>query len=114
MGRMQRDKGANYERELANELKPFFPSSRRGIGQARSASEVSDVEGTPFWIEAKRGKQPNVRAAFRQAQAATDGRPVLVVIRDDNQPAFVSMLLDDFKKMFLTPANDNGLPESNE
>lgn len=107
MGRMQRNKGANFEREIANELKPLYPNAKRGIGQARSASEVSDVEGTPWWIECKRGRQPNVRAAFRQAQEATDGRPILVVVRDDNQPAFVCLSLQDFKDLLETKGNDN-------
>lgn len=94
MGRMQRQKGATYEREVANRLKTIFPEAKRGIGQARSASEVPDVDGTPFWVECKRGRMPNVRAAIRQAEAATDGRPYLVVVRDDHGESFVTMKLD--------------------
>lgn len=96
MGKMQRNKGAGFEREIAATLKSVFPEAKRGIGQARSASEVADVEGTPFWLECKRGRQPNVRAAFRQAEEATDGRPALIVIRDDNDKAFVAMRLTTF------------------
>lgn len=96
MGRMQRNKGATYEREIAKTLQQVYPEARRGIGQARSASEVADVEGTPFWVECKRGRMPNVRGAIRQACAATDGRPYLVVVRDDGDSSFVTMSLETF------------------
>jgi Holliday junction resolvase len=103
MGKMQRDKGHNFEREMANILKEVFPNAKRGIGQARSASEVPDVDGTPFWVECKRGRMPNVRAAIRQAQEATDGRPYLVVVRDDYAPAFVTMSLETFLDLMRKP-----------
>jgi len=88
---MSRRKGANFERQVANLLRPLFPSSRRGIGQARSAGEVADVEGTPFWIECKRHKRCRIPAAMRQAQEATDGRPCLVVAKDDYGPIRVTL-----------------------
>ena len=49
-----------------------------------------------FWVEAKRGRKPNVRAALEQARsAAPKGRIPLAVIRDDRAEAFAVMLLDD-------------------
>lgn len=89
-GVRSREKGAAHEREVANLLKAVYPEARRGIGQARSASEVSDVDGVPWWVECKHRKRVNVRGAYRQAvaaraacaRAATTG-PVLVVARDN-------------------------------
>jgi hypothetical protein len=67
---------------------------RRGL-QCRG-EEVADVDCPVFWVESKRGKKPNVRAALAQAQAAAPkGRIPLAVIRDDRAPAFAVLLLDD-------------------
>lgn len=88
-GRRSRRKGSAFEREIANALKPYFPKARRGIGQARSGGEVCDVEGTPYWIETKRHKRCSIPAAWRQACEATDGRPCLVISKDDGGPVLV-------------------------
>jgi len=106
MSAMQRNKGAGYERELATYLNDHIPGcdARRGILQCRNGSEVPDVvmHGLPgFWLEAKRGKLPNPRAALKQAQEASEGQhcwPVAVV-RDDRQPAFVVMSLSDWAEL---------------
>lgn len=95
-GRRSRTKGASFERWVANRLKPYYPNAKRGIGQARSSSEVSDVEGTDFWIECKRHKKPSIPAAWKQAEEATDGRPLLVVTKADQGPVLVTMSLDEF------------------
>jgi hypothetical protein len=61
---------------------------------------VADLDCPVFWIEAKRGRQPNVRAALRQAESnAPKGRIPLAVIRDDRAEAFVSLSLDDFLEL---------------
>lgn len=101
MGKRSRDKGANWERELSGVLRRVWPGARRGIGQARSAKEVADVEGTPFWVEAKVGALTNPRAAIRQAEAATDGRPVVAICKDNASPGrrlevWVTMRLETF------------------
>jgi hypothetical protein len=98
MGALSRRKGAAYERELANMFRAVMPGAdiRRGI-QYRSGEEAPDVDCPVFWIEAKRGKQPNVRAALRQARdCAPQGRVPLAVIRDDREEAFVALSLEDF------------------
>jgi hypothetical protein len=95
-----RRKGQTYERENANRLKSVWPDAKRGIGQARSAKEVADVEGTPYWIEAKHHKRVNIRAAFNQGTEATDGRPVVVVSRDTNKPPdLVTMSFDEWLRL---------------
>lgn len=82
MGARSRRKGATWERDLAARLQGVAGwDTRRGIGQARSGGEVCDVEGTPWWIEAKVGKRPNLYAALAQADEATDGRAPVVIAR---------------------------------
>jgi len=100
-GSRSRRKGAAHERLVAEWLRGLWPDAARGLGQTRSGSEVADVENTPFWVEVKCGKRPNPRAAMDQAEEATDGRPVLVVVRDNGagaRPArdFICMRVDDF------------------
>ena len=97
-GNHSRRKGAEWERELKWLFAEALPGVdvKRGL-QFRSGAEVPDVDAPPFWIEAKRGKRPPVRAALRQVTAeAPQGRIPLAVIRDDREAPFVVMLLDDF------------------
>lgn len=98
-GKKSRRKGASFERVAAKLLKPVFPEAKRGLGQARSATEVADVEGTPFWVEVKRHKRCSIQAAYEQAQDATDGRPLLIITKDDRGPTLVTMEYDEWLKL---------------
>ena len=98
MGALSRRKGRRYEQELVHLFREAMSGAevRRGL-QSRGGEEVPDVDCPVFWLEAKRGKKPNVRAALRQAQAAApQGRIPLAVIRDDRAEAFVALSLEDF------------------
>ena len=108
MGAYERRKGASFEREIVNELKPIFPRARRGLGQARDGGEIPDVNGTPFWIECKRGKSCSPQAAMAQARFATaqceikygkPRKPPIAVLRRDGDTALVVMDLETFKKL---------------
>lgn len=101
MGAMSRRKGATFERELARYLTDNGLESKRGIGQARSASEVPDVELDGYWIEAKRHQRTNPKAALAQAIEANgdNGTRPVAICRDNGtsmQEATVTMLLDDW------------------
>ena len=95
LGRRSRRKGKVWERELAALLRPIFPNAKRGF-QNRSGRDGCDVEGTTFWVEAKHGKCVNVRGALKQALDDTDGRPAVVVAKDDRSAPFVVMTLNDW------------------
>ena len=98
MGALSRRKGRRYEQELVHLFREAMPGAevRRGL-QSRGGEEVPDVDCPVFWLESKRGRKPNVRAALRQAEAAApQGRIPLAVIRDDRQEAFVALSLRDF------------------
>ena len=92
-------KGKAFERALATLMRSVWPQARRGIGQARAGGEVPDVDGTPFWLEAKRGKRISIRAAYDQAVEASDGRVPVVVSREDRSPALVTMGLEDWLQL---------------
>lgn len=49
------------------------------------------MDGTPYWIEAKRCKRTNIHGAMKQASEATDGRPPLAITKRDREPALVTM-----------------------
>ena len=102
-GKRSRDKGARFERETANLLKPTYPEAVRGVGQTQASSNGCDVEGSPFWIECKAGKVTNIEGAFKQAleakQKAKDERPILVISKRDRQPIKATLLLEDLLKL---------------
>lgn len=100
-GSTSRRKGARYERELVHRFREAMPGAevKRGF-QYRNGEEAPDVECPVFWVESKRGKKPNVRAALKQAtEAAPQGRIPLAVIRDDREEAFVALSLEDFLEL---------------
>ena len=116
MGRMQRRKGANWERELANMLKPIFGEKVcRGVAQSRfGSSEAPDVDNVPgYWFECKHGIKPNLRAALEQAEESETkfresmsangytctSRVPVAVSKDNNQEPIVLMRLKDFIPM---------------
>ena len=101
-GRTSKAKGSTFERLVAFHFKNVFPEAKRGIGQARSAKEVADVDGTPLWIEAKHKKNVTVMKALEQASAATDGRPCVVVWRKNGQVIMASMDVPTFLQLFTT------------
>lgn len=97
-GAGSRRKGVTYERELVRRFREVMPGAdiKRGF-QTRSGEEAADVDCPVFWVEAKRGKKPNMRGALRQAiDAAPTGRVPIAVVRDDRAEATVTLLLDDF------------------
>ena len=81
MGARSRRKGASYEREIGHRLKEVYPDAVRGAQQSRAGDCMADVEGTPYWIECKVGQRIDIVGAFRQAELATDGRPVLCAVK---------------------------------
>jgi hypothetical protein len=103
-GKHSRRKGSTFEREVARILQPVYPNAKRGIGQTRSASEVPDVQGTPWWVEAKHHRKVNIRKAFEQAIDARNKAvpsknlqrilPVMVVSRDNGKTTLATIDLD--------------------
>ena len=93
-----RRKGHDFERKIARELQAIYPDACRGYGQSRSGKDVPDVDGTPYWIECKRGtaRYVNERAALKQAQENSDGRPAIAICKVDHEPITVTLTLETF------------------
>ena len=100
MSKYQRDKGANYERELANLFKSHGFNARRGLRQWQDKHGEPDVvvEDLPgLWIEAKKGKKTYPIAALNQAKEACSGSGIPVAIcKDDYDKTTVTMEFDFF------------------
>ena len=97
-GARSRRKGSQFERELVWRFREAMPGAevKRGL-QSRSGEEVADVDCPAFWIEAKRGAKPLVRAALNQAiSASPKNKMPVAIIRDDRRAPFVCLSLEDF------------------
>ncbi len=102
-GKSSRRKGHDWERDVARQMRDIFGDRVKRGWQVREGTDAPDVDGTPFWIECKKGKKTNIRAALLQAQDAAghlhgagDNRPPLAVCKDDGMRATATMYLDDF------------------
>lgn len=100
-GAYNRKKGADFERELVHVFRKIFDDEdvKRGL-QYRSGVEIPDVECPIFWIEAKRMKRPNIRAALQQAcDACPEHRIPLAITKANRDDTLVTLKLDDFVEM---------------
>lgn len=108
-GRASRNKGATFERRVAEIFREIYPEARRGY-QRRSGSDEPDVAGTPWWIECKVGKAtPQVYRAWWQAMEATDGRACMVVSKQDRTEILVTLQLADLLALLERAAGQSGL-----
>jgi len=91
-GKRSRNKGKTWERAIVRLLKPVWDAfrghqdSRGGFG----GGEGCDVEGTPFYIEARHEQQYDWRKHLREAltmkTARGDARPVVLIAKEDKKP----------------------------
>jgi hypothetical protein len=109
-GRKSRNKGRRWEQDVARRMRAIFTSEeiRRGW-QSREGDDEPDVVGVPhFWVECKRQKRTNFRAALRQARGdSPEDLLPLAVCRDDpgtgtagvDSRTYAVMYMSDFEKL---------------
>jgi hypothetical protein len=101
VGKSSREKGKRGERRAVKFYERTYPDAHRSTDQARDARHC-DVEGTPFWVEAKEGKRPSIWAALRQAiedrKTAGNHRPIHVFAHLTNGPTVIVMLADEYEE----------------
>jgi len=89
-GRLARRKGQRWELDVAAAFRPLFPEARRIVDQVRTAKVAGpDVEGCPWWIECTHGASPDLSAKLAQAERDSDGRPPLVVAKQNRREPVV-------------------------
>jgi hypothetical protein len=94
-----RAKGIRFELKLVKLFRAVMPGVEinRGLQSRGGGGEIPDVDMPVFHVEAKSGKRPNIRAAMRQArEQAKSGMIPIAVVKDDRQPAMVTIGLSDF------------------
>ena len=110
MGKRSRDKGRDYQSELARRWRDsgLYPDAHSTQGaQTKAVGKApGDIGGVPWVCELKRAKKINVRAALEQAERdaaeAQDERTPIAVCRWDGMrahEAVVSMRLADFEQL---------------
>jgi hypothetical protein len=102
MGKLSRRKGGDFEREVARRFAGVFKHEgvRRGL-QFRDGAECPDVVTPLLWVECKRGRRTNPRAALAQAIADSKGQRLIpvAVCKDDFEEPFVVLTLDAFSEL---------------
>jgi len=103
-GKGARAKGANFERDLAKYFREsLLMDAQRGLGQCRGGGEeIADVEMDLIHIEAKRHKRCHIKAAMNQAieDSKNKNKFPVAITKDDRKPILVTMLLEDWTKIF--------------
>lgn len=105
MGKMSRDKGKVYEREIANALKTHGYDTRRSAQVMGKTGQAADVVGLPgIHIEAKRQEQIRIydwmEQAIRDSEASGKGDLPAVFFRKNNEKTMVCMRLDDWMEIY--------------
>lgn len=100
MGRLQRNRGATTEREVANYLSEQLGTVvKRKLGQARDSGE--DISIPPFRIEVKRRRGFAGLSFLEQAEtgALPGETPVVIVRVDGDMRPVVLLRLEQFVKL---------------
>lgn len=97
-----KEKGARFERTVANMLKEYGYEARRTAQYCGNTGDASDVVGLPnIHIECKHYKDTAFKYEWlEQAQRdAKEGLPV-VIHKTNGHPVIVTMAFDDFMTLY--------------
>lgn len=100
---MSRNKGKVFERAVAAAFRLLFGAGVKRGWQAREGHDAPDVDGTPFWIEAKHHILVNIMGAMRQAvkdrKKAGDERWIVAVTKSNRTDPLATMLHSEFMQL---------------
>ena len=104
-----REKGARFERTLANKLREYGYDTRRGQ-QYCGANGDADVVGLPgIHIEAKAVEHLNIYNAMEQAiNDKKDDEVPAVFHKKNRKPILVTMKLEDWIDLYEKAGGHNG------
>ena len=95
MGKLSRNKGKRYERELANYLSDNGFPSRRGQQFSGGSDSPDVVSDFPFHIEAKHVQALNLYSAMSQSIRDSGDKPPCVIHRKNNSESMFTCRLSD-------------------
>lgn len=98
MSRTEREKGARFEREIAEVF-----GTRRVSVQGRSDAEHADVEHKYLWLQCKRRARVGIYGWWEEAKsaAAAVGKMPVLAVRQDRGEALVVVNAKTFAAMLL-------------
>ena len=115
MGKMSRDKGKRFERQLAGIFREHgYTDSRRTAQYCGNTGDASDVVGLPgIHVEAKHVEQMRLYEWMDQAKrdAAGTGKKPVVFHKKNNHEILVTMQLDTFFELYREWESGNYLEE---
>ena len=114
MGKLQRQRGAQYERDIVHDLYMILGyKTRRNLVQYQEAGE-GDIILDRFVIECKRRRKIAVYEFMKQAEASCkDGQTPIVVMRADGEKSLALVRWEDMLKFLgneLPPAQTEVQP----
>lgn len=112
MGKMSREKGKRFEREVAAKFREYGYEAARSAQYCGKTGDAPDVIGAPFLhIEAKHQEQMRLYdwldQAKRDCEADGKGNIPVVIHRQNHKETLVSMRFDDFMKLYVSYDVDN-------
>ena len=113
MGKMQRDKGARFERTVAGLFKDWGYNAFRTAQYEGKSGNCADVEGVPgLHIECKAVERMHlydwIEQAIRDNKASKNPQIPVVIHKANNKPVLVSMTFDDFIQIYKEWEASNG------
>ena len=117
MGKMSREKGKRYERELAHMLIDYgYTDAHRTSQYCGNTGDASDVVGLPgIHIEAKHQEQFKIYDWMNQAihDSAKSGNKPVVFFRKNNKETIVCMRFPDWMELYQAWEDKNNFKEGN-
>lgn len=103
MGKMSRDKGKRYERELASAFRDYGYDARRTSQYCGQTGDAADVVGLPgIHVEAKHCERVSIYDWMAQAKhdAEKSGNKPAVFFRRNRSETLVTMRFDDWMELY--------------
>lgn len=105
MGKMSRDKGARFERQVAAMFREYGYDASRSAQHEGKTGQSHDIKGTPFLsVECKHQEKMHLYDWYEQsvtdAEAEGKGNVPVVIHKQNNKPILVTIGFDDFMKMY--------------
>jgi len=96
MGKLSRNKGHSYEREIAQRFRELYPDARRQLEYHEDDCNGIDIQGVgPFDIQCKRFKKYAPLSCIEEVLPKPDRIPVLIT-KGDRKDDIVCLYLNDF------------------
>ena len=112
MGKMSREKGKRFEREVAAMFKEYGYDASRSAQYCGKTGEAADVIGVPFiHIEAKHQEKMHLYDWMDQSKSDSSaegkGNIPVVIHRQNHKETLVTMRFEDFMKFYTAYDVDN-------